>query len=111
MTGHKKLVSSSPLYALFATRMVNLLVTFFFSCPYAIELRSWILKAAGCNSTRFTPPYLWSSLSSGCDKLTKQGMAVVFSPPFMSFGKPGMELDFQTNFLLNKYLEGFFGSS
>ena len=83
----------------------------FFSCPYVIELWSWILKAARCNSTRFTPPYLWSSLSSGCDKLTKQGMAVVFSPPFMSFGKPGMELDFQTNFLLNKSLEGFFGSS
>ena len=50
----------------------------FFSCPYAIELRSWILKAAGCNSTRFTPSYLWSSPSSGCDKLANQEKVVVF---------------------------------
>ena len=78
MTGHKKLVSNSPLFALFSTPMVNIFVTFFLSCPYAIELWSWILKAVGCNSTRFTAPYLWSSLSSGYDKLAKQGMAVVF---------------------------------
>ena len=56
----------------------SICLLFFFSCPYAIELWSWILKAAGFNSTCFTPPYLWPSLSSGCDKLAKQGMTVVF---------------------------------
>ena len=50
----------------------------FFSCPYAIELWLWILKTASFNSTHFNPCHLWSSLCSGCDKLAKKGMTIVF---------------------------------